>query len=174
MHSGLGRLSDLAGASCDPTTETVFQSPDGKKQALLKNQICSPGLGASYNAYWVVVRGTADQDTQVFATWDSAPDVEWRNDQELVITVQVVSHIGMSLHQAGAVVIQYRIGERLSASNFRREMDEFEARVLAITRSQPRSPTQPLTGLRILIDDAWKDYHQFMQWAAKNAENGGA
>jgi len=66
------------------------------------------------------------------------------------------------------------MGDRLLARNFRQEMDEYEAKVLAITRRQPRSPTQSLTGLRILIDDAWKDYHQFKQWAVKNAENGGS
>jgi len=119
----------------------------------------------------------AGSETEVLLTWEFEPEVAWRDDQHLVITIQEVSHFRMSLHQAEEITIVYRVADGLSEENFRRHLEAYERRWEVLISEHRGTVTgdnaRDLEALKSQIARQWDDYHRFQDWAKANAENGG-
>ena len=163
-------------SGCTPARAEVFPSPDGTHEARLTNQDCYGSV-----AYWITVIDKAawlGGSTKVLLTWDFPPDVAWRDDRHLAITIQRVSHFDMSLHQAGEISIAYRLADQLFEENFRKDIEDLERRWADLLRqrrgtivgNQDKDPK----ALKEDIAHMWDEYHQFKAWAKDNAENGGS
>ncbi len=164
---------NFADASCGPEKQTIVRSADGKHEAVLSNQYCAPGVGASSNAYWITVRsgsGLSDKGVRVFETWNFAPDPIWRDNQNLEVKIRFVSDIGTSLHEAGVIKISYWIDEKLSEENFRKKMDKYQQKWADEFQTNPSSPQKKI--VKAAIVSAWADYRRFKEWAEANAERG--
>jgi hypothetical protein len=168
--------------------ETVLPSPDGTHKARLVNEACDFIGVNNNNAYWVAVGpssgGWFGHETAIFLSWDSAadiaefaPDVAWSDDHHLVITIQYVSNVRTSLHEADGVTVIYRLADRLSEENFRKNTEEYERRAEEDLRNHVSTftgnPEKDPAALKDLIARTWKDYQRFKEWAKANAENGG-
>ena len=154
--------------------EIVIESPDGTREARLFEDGCSGP------AYWITIRNKDSWmggETEVFVTWEFEPEVAWRDDRHLVITIREVSYFGKTLHQADGVTVVYRIADRLREEDFRQRLEDYEHRAEQSIREHRSTFTgddaKDPQALKELIAREWEDYRPFQQWAKGNAENDG-
>jgi hypothetical protein len=154
--------------------EIDLKSPDGMRAARLFEDGCSGP------AYWVTVRNKDSWiggETEVFVTWEFEPELAWRDDRHLVITIREVSHFGKTLHQGDGVTVVYCVADRLREQDFRRRLEDYEHRTEQLIREHRSTFTgdnaKDPQALKEVIAHEWADYRRFQEWAKANAENGG-
>jgi hypothetical protein len=95
-------------ALCDTDSEQqIFYSPNKTKAAVLKGQYCTIDLVTQ-----TVSLKTIHDDgggTDIFQNRDFAPEVGWRSDDTLVITLSEPSYFGKAEHAFGDIAIRYRV-----------------------------------------------------------------
>jgi len=103
-------------------------------------------------------------ETKVLLTWDFEPDVTWRDDRHLVITINYVSHFGTILHEADGISVIYRLAEE----NFRKSTDDYERRwksCCASTEARSRRFTIKIRSAEGTGCAPLGEYRQFKTWA---------
>lgn len=156
---------------CRDVHESVFPSGDGVHDAVLAHQYCGGDI------YWIDVRNNRawfGGNTKVFLTWEFAPTVAWGDSQHIVITINEVSDIGTSLHEADRIIVIYRLADRLSDENFRNRINEYEARTQENLRAHKSTftgnPAQDAQALKDVVDREWQNYRKLQEWARVNVQ----
>lgn len=163
---------------CAIVSRSSLPAPDGKHEVIITDQECAFGFGqgGKYIRVFVGKAGEVATDgNEVFIAGSFQPEVIWSNSNELTITVNKASWIGTSLHQAGDVSIVYRVADRLSEENVRKELADWEQRVLdELAKRSSLTPEQlkaPLANIEFSKRAQLEAYARFKDWAKKNAQS---
>jgi hypothetical protein len=169
----------LAGRSddCAILNTSNVLAPDGKHEAVVTDQACAFGFGqgGEYIRIFVGRAGQVDSTNgrEVFIA-HFRPEVVWSDSNELTITVNTLSWIGTSLHQAGEVKIIYRVADRLSEEHMRKDLAEWEQRQLndldARSSLTPEQRRAPLANIQFVKRAQLDAYARFKEWAKQNAQ----
>jgi hypothetical protein len=123
------------------------------------------------SAYWITLGDHWDESkpTEIVLEWTRFPDIDWRDDRHLVVTLHVDEVPTVSLHESHGVSVVFRIGDELSQEKYARWIDGYERQVRKILASiNPNKEPEELADVAYLRDT----YRRFKAWALENAENG--
>ena len=151
-------LMSNAAIACDDVSNTqTYLSPSGNAEADLISRFC-PTDDENNKVYLVKIKYKAIAK-KVFQTWDYAPEVVWRSEKELVISVTEQSIIATSEHSFGDITVVYRA--ELPA-DYLREIDKVKQTIYSdINSLDPRRLSN------ILMMDS---FLAFKKWADANTE----
>ncbi len=157
-------------ASCSERIISSSASPDNSYDAQLIEGVCATGpYGSTYHVLAIRKTGSSDRGTEFFTTETSSPDFFWSDARRLIVTINTVSWIGRSRHQADGLEVSYRLADNLSEQNFERELQAWQERVLAEHRPVAAGRKDPgLEQIRFTVATRQKLFEQFKAWARIN------
>jgi hypothetical protein len=109
-------MTKFLAEDCSVELQLAIQSPDQTHEAFVNNKECDGPLATGYHDYFVTIRNggqSTDAGIKVFVASDVEPDITWRDNNHLIVTIKAPSFIGASLHQANGVTVIYRLADGL-------------------------------------------------------------
>jgi hypothetical protein len=159
--------------SCFIEQSSTSLSPDKSHEALLVEQTCAYGpIGGTYHILSVRSGNPSDKGTDIFQTDQSVPTISWLGGRHLIVTINNVSWIGLSLHQAAGIEVSYRLADRLAQENIVKEEREWEQRSLASIHPVPPGQTSvSLDSFNFAKAVQKENFEKFKAWAQANIPN---
>ena len=148
---------------CPGRSISDLVAPDGKHVARLSESYCGMAFTTSH-AYQVGIRmsfADAKDEDIVFITFETAPELTWRDRNHLVIVVNGVHAINKSLHKAGGIAIIYRLQPLLTEEAIRAQLETEQRRNVDIFHDRADS----------INANTRERYESFLRWADENTES---